>query len=221
MHLDDDIFLFIEQLDNQPIDLIRYAKVCNELLYLPINAINLVCDKLSNNIIKSCESSRIYSTLGIKDKKDLSNKEAWYNRQYDSFENHTSGTTTGRCFKYLIWKDIYHLIESDCHYQLILNEFGLSKDIKILYMHQETIDFETTELIKIDRSNNPLLSHGAGKKAEIHTIIINKTYLKNIYRYYEEIIDYIIGQKIDVIHSKSNVISSLCWNINRLSLIHI
>jgi hypothetical protein len=171
---------------------------------------------LKSQIIEHSKTSPIYDNeIGIVSKHQLSEKHRWYNEKYEAFENHTSGST-GSPFGYKIWRDTYDLLECDNHYKYILDEFGISGPIKILHLHFDTIRRDSTAIVDRYKTQNILISHGLRGQAEIHSAIANKTFHTNYYKYYEDLIEYIISNNIDVIHAQNNAIMSLVWNMKRL-----
>lgn len=196
----------------------QYSDIANSLMYHDEDFIREVTNYLTIQIVKHAQLSDTYKTYhGIITKAELTNKNKWYLENYDSFENSTSGST-GTPFRYKIWKDTYNKIECNNHYKTINDEFNLNGPVKILYLHADTNRPNTSELVEIYRTQNPLVSHGFRHQAEIHSALLNKTFYTNYNKYYEELIDYIIKNNIDIIHTQNNNIISLAWQIKRLGI---
>jgi hypothetical protein len=215
MLLDDVRSLFLNRPSHIEF-LKKYAPISDSVMFQDIDFIHEICDYLRNQIVKHSSSCPVYRLYDKVEKKDLLDKCLWYDKDIPSFKNQTSGSTGAR-FEYLIWSDIYNSIEGNSHYGAIAKEFGIIGKAKILYMHQDIVRPNSTRLIEITKSNNPLISYGLYEEAEIHNVIVNKTYFNNYYKYYSEILEYAALNNIDIIHTKSNVISSMAWNIKLLS----
>lgn len=214
MLLCDDIHQLFKNKTDHISFLKKYAGIANTLMYQSEGFIKEVVKYLSDEITIHSQKSQIYHGKKIITKKELLDKDKWY-LPYNSFENETSGST-GKPFKYKIWHDIYDKIECESHYKTISEEFSINGPAKILYLQHDIIKPNSSELISTYVTQNPLISHGLRRQAEIHSVIINKTFYNNYYKYYEELIDYIINNNIDIIHTQSNTIASLAWNIKRL-----
>lgn len=195
--------------------LLAYAKIANSLMYQREESIHEITTYLKEQIIEQAKLSPIYNDDRIVTKFDLLDKPKWYIKGFESIENETSGST-GEPFRYLIWKDIYQIIENDNHYKAIADEFGIIGPINILYLHHDTIHPYSTEIAETYTTNNPLISHGLRKQATIHNVITNKRFYLNYYQYYEDIIKYATENKIDIIHAQGNTIAALVWNVKRL-----
>jgi len=215
MLLNDIHQLFRSNTDHQ-LFLKQYAGIANTLMYQSEEFIREVTAYLITKIVKQAQLSPVYRRhTGIITKQDLVNKDQWYLPNYDTFENETSGST-GAPFRYKIWRDIYASIECESHYKTIADEFNISGPVKILYLHFDTVKPNTDQLIETYVTQNPLVSHGLKGQAEIHSAIANRTFYVNYYKYYEDLIEYITENKIDIIHSQANSIASLAWNAKRL-----
>lgn len=213
MLLCDDIHQLFRHKTDHISFLEKYAKIANTLMYQSEEFIKEVIEYLTTEITKHAQQLPVYTTQRIISKSELINTN-WY-LPYDSFENETSGST-GKPFKYKIWRNTYDQLECESHYKTITDEFNISGPTKILYLHYDVTKPNSKELINIYTTNNPLVSHGLRGQAEIHSAIANHTFYMNYYRYYEELINYIIENKIDIIHAQSNAIASLAWNVKRL-----
>lgn len=216
MLLNDDIHQLFKSKTDHQLFLRNYASIANTLMYQSEDFIREITTYLITKIVKQAQSSSIYRRhTGIITKQELLDKNLWYLPNYSTFENETSGST-GTPFKYQIWRDIYNPIECESHYKTIADEFNISGPARILYLHFDIVKPHTTQPVEIYTTQNPLVSHGLRGQAEIHSAIANHTFYTNYYRYYEELINYIIENKIDIIHAQSNAIESLAWNVKRL-----
>lgn len=212
----DDIRSLYNYKDDHISFLKLYSKLSDDLMFQDYNFINEVVDYLKTETINIAAKNPIYILYDYVDKASLLDKCLWYNSEIPFFTNTTSGST-GHKFEYRIWKEIYNNIEGASHYGAIAKEFKINK-AKILYFHQDLYDPESDSLITVTKSNNPLISFGLYQQAEIHWVVTNKAYVNNPYKYFQQIIEYCIHNEIDIIHTKSNIVSSLAWNIKRLNI---
>lgn len=216
MLLEDDVRQLFRSRSDHKSFLIDYAKIANTIMYESEEFIREVSLYLRSQIIECSKTSPIYDhRTGIISKYELDEKHRWYNDEYNAFENCTSGST-GSPFRYMIWNDVYEQLECTNHYKYILDEFGISGPTKILHLHFNTIRRDSTAIADKYRTQNILVSHGLKGQAEIHSAIANKTFHTNYYKYYEDLIEYIVSNDIDIIHAQSNAIASLAWNMKRL-----
>jgi hypothetical protein len=217
--LDDSELLFKHRNDYQFVDYLKnHLKHIHTFQYQSENHIRSTCGYLSKELTKFVKaSSPIYRSRKIVDKSILDNKKEWYVPGLRGHSAATGGSTTGNKFEYLRWADVYHSIEGDIHYKAILQEFGLDRPINILYMMLDKIeDRSTTKLTNVYTTTNIMISHGQTKSATVHEVIRNKQYHNDYFGFYEDIFNYCIDQKIDVILAPGQVISSLAWNARRI-----
>lgn len=215
MILDDILYLYKNKKDHVDF-LLKYSKIADNLLFHDISFIKELVDYLINATKLFVNNNPIYLLHDQVDKSHLMDKCLWYDQTVNYFTNKTGGST-GKKFEYRIWKDTYKNIEGESHYGAICKEFNIKSNVKILYIQQDVFRPHSDKLVEIISSTNPYVSFGLYHQAEIHRIIVNRTYLNNQYKYYENIINYANRNQFDIIHTKSNVISSLAWNIKRLN----
>lgn len=214
----DDIHLLFHNKPEYITFLLKYAQFSHNLMYESEKFVKDATNYLKSQMEAYSKKSPVYQKhIGIISKYELLDKKLWYISDIPSFENYTSGSTS-KPFKYKIWNDIYDVIEGQNHYKAITDEFNIHGETKILYLHYDEILPQSDKLISIYRTDNPLISHGLRRNAEIHSAVVNKTFYNNYYKYYEELINYIIENNIDIIHAQSNAIASLTWNTKRLRI---
>ncbi len=192
----------------------------HDLQYQTGTEISKVCKYLSSELSKYAIShSPIYTNhKGIIDKSSLNGPE-WYTNRHPFQKATTGGSTTGKKFHYLRWADTYEQIEKDAHYKAILSEFDLDKPIQILYLMLDlTNERSETKLTKIYKTSNILISHGQGQQAMVHEVMRNRTYYTDYYKFYEDVFNYCVDHKIDVILAPGQAIASLAWNARRLKI---
>lgn len=197
-----------------------YAPISNELLFQDIGLIQQLISYCRANIkAYAAQNSECYQNNDeIINKTHLADKTKWYPEDSVQYLDTTTGGTTHNVrFGYRIWKDLYKTIEGINHYNLILEEFNISKPLNILYFGSNEIN-TADALITQTKSRNVLISHGAYSQAQIHTVNYGQLYFTDIYSFYEQIIAYSILHNIDVISCSGQEVASLKWNLDRLKI---
>jgi len=195
-----------------------YAPISNELLFQDVELIKQLTSYCRNNIrTYAIKSSPCYQDRQcIIDKSHLNDKTLWYPQNNIAYLDTTTGGTTHNIrFRYRIWKDLYHIIEGINHYNLILEEYNISKPLNILYFGSNEISTSDTLITQVS-TRNVLISHGAYSQALVHTVNYGQLYLTDIYAFYERIIAYCLIHNIDVISCSGQEVASLKWNLDRL-----
>ena len=190
-----------------------YRPICKNLLFEEEWLVVEVLRLLNMNITLWAKSnSHIYSTgKDIISKQDLLDKSLWY---VDGFENEigymaTSGSTTGEPFQYLRWDPFLYFIEAENHYDMILDEFEISENPKILFFFNSPM-FDPQQKITIrSDSENFMDHHGKSRKAEVHYVNFQE-YTRNPNLYMSEIVSYIARNPMDVIFAPGPAINSIC-----------
>ncbi len=200
--------------------LISYSKLCNQVLYLDIPTIIDITDHLTESTIQhSLQCAKYLEHTGIISKSDLDSFSGWTVPGYKSFDNRTGGSTTNIPFTYKIWSDTYQTIENNSHYGLICDEFAIRSNPIILYlMFDRTVNFASTEFVKIHNTNGVIMSHGRGAAATVHEICANREYHSNYYEFYEKVINYSAQIGAEIILAPSHVVAALAWNVKRLGI---
>jgi hypothetical protein len=158
--------------------LINYSRIANELLYEHPKVIKSIIAELVQDI-KTYALHHSHTVADYCDKTTLHN---WQNESVNYFDNFTSGTT-GAPFKYRIWSDIFDIIETACHYDLINKEFGV-KPRDVLYLNMNvSVDSAQgpTKNLKTTYTHDVMLTHGGRYKTDI--AIPTAQYHDNIYDY--------------------------------------
>ncbi len=198
-----------------PTFLQKFVNHAHLLQYYTPTFIKEICQYLNTEITTFAQQNcPIYqSQSGVITKSELSDSALWYVNKWPTMLTSTSGSTTGERFSYKIWTETYNKIECDSHYKLILQEFKLNKPLQILYLMLDNAKNRNTELIKITKNNNIIMSHGQGLHATIHEVTQNQLYFDNYQLFYKEILDYLTNCNIDIILAPGNVIASLTWAV--------
>lgn len=189
------------------IKLREYSKIANELLYQTPKIIRQTTIELSNTI-------KTYATLTGQKIETISTKSSltnWQNETVDYFTNQTSGTT-GKPFKYRIWKDTFQTIEKDCHYGMINQEFNVPKQAKVLYLGLN-VDITSDDIIKTIKSSDIMITHGFQQSADIATI--NTLYVKDLHEYVKQIYDHCKTEHYDVILATDEILSPLVYLLDQ------
>jgi hypothetical protein len=189
-----------------------YKKICKNLLYEEEGLVRTVTSTLVSNIeLWAVNKSKAYSNhQGIMEKGMLNNKSEWYVDEVksESMQMATSGSTTGHSFHYLRWEPFLYFIEADNHYDLILDEFGVPENPNILNMFNSTL-YNKSEYVTVrSDSKNFMDHHGTSRKANVHYVnfeLMNG----NPEIFFENIVNYLMGKKMDVIFAPGPAINSL------------
>lgn len=210
MLIDDALYSLLY--NNYEQFLIAYSRIADKILFCSEQSLRALTTELTLRTKRL--ANRFYDTDHIIDKRDL------LSIRWDSavpyFDNITNGST-GTPFSYRIWKNTYNNIESINHYRLIANEFDIRSNPNILMMILSKLQIDEPLIFK-HTTSNPILSHGYGQSATVHQVQANTDFVFNYYKFYEQIIDYIYANDIDIILADGDSISSLTWNIKRLKI---
>jgi len=196
-----------------------YKPICKNLLFEEEWLVVEVLRLLKMNITLWAKSnSPIYSTgKDIVSKQDLLDKSLWY---VNGFENEigymaTSGSTTGEPFQYLRWDPFLYFIEAENHYDMILEEFEISENPKILFFFNSPM-FDPQQKVTVrSDSENFMDHHGKSRKAEVHYINFIE-YTKNPTLYTSEIVSYMAKNPMDVIFAPGPAINSICSCVKKI-----
>jgi len=198
----------------QPDGLITYAETAAGLMFRDEKDITEACTQWTDFIIAHSQRSDVYnSTESTVSKIDLQDKTRWYIPGYHYANASTGGSTSGVQFQYRRWVPIYDIIENKSHYGAILKEFGIKQNPSILYLiGDRSIGRKNTDLIKAGSSNSIIMTHGAGPGSIVHEVVLNSDYFKDCFKFYKDVLDYIISNDIDVILASGGQIAALTWH---------
>ena len=201
-----------------------YVEVADTILYQDETTLRYYQDLLQKNIEDwALQHSNVYKALYQPDriftKDDLLDKEAWYVSKLKNTSGirSTSGSTTGDPFSYSIYNKYAKFLIDDQHWSLILKEFGLSDHhikITILYYFKDTLSvFPDGSFVRSDHpvSNQFQYNHGS---RDCSVDYINFKQFGSS-EWYEQLFNYLRGNKIDIIISTGPVINQLCEEIKR------
>ena len=197
-----------------------YKPICRDLLFHDEHLVLEVIDILKKNITKwSQKYSPIYHNREneIIEKYHLWHKDKWYVKHMlnQSAQMRSSGSTTGHQFEYLRWDPFLYFIEGINHYDLILDEFNITKnDPQIMYFFPSAKYNNNLLIHKSNESKNFLEHHGTNRKATIHyvNLQLQKKYEESFYEY---IFKYIEKNPIDVIFTNGPQVNKLCEYIKK------
>jgi len=195
-----------------------YKKFCKNLLYYDQELVAQTIDLLKKNItLWAEENSIIYKNkVDYISKEVLVNKKFWY---VDSIEKEfrnmsTSGSTSGKPFLYLAWKPFFEFIESNNHYDMILDEFGIRKNADVLFFFPSS--YTKNKFITVTKDDvNFVQHHGFARKTRVH-YVNNETYNKNPEEFFDFLFGYLQRNKIDVFFAPGPNINSLCHFMRKL-----
>lgn len=198
-----------------------YISIADKLLFADEELTLKTIDLLKINVnLWATKNSPVYNQLQLKpyfSKADFENSENWYvqSLSQESQRMSTSGSTTGKCFPYLRWNRFLRQIEGDNHYDLILDEFGISRTPNVAYMLMNNVR-DVKEPISKVTSSNFTEHHGIHRKAKIHFAQKTNLYFENQEKYFEYVLEYLAKNEIDVILTSGPIISSLAHHVKRL-----
>ena len=195
-----------------------YKKFCKNLLYYDQELVVQTIDLLKKNITLWAEKNSIIykNKVDYISKEVLVNKKFWY---VDSIEKEfrnmsTSGSTSGKPFTYLAGKPFFEFIESNNHYDMILDEFGIRKNADVLFFFPSS--YTKNKFITVTKDDlNFVQHHGLARKTLVH-YVNNETYNKNPEELFDFLFGYLQRNKIDVFFAPGPNINSLCHFMRKL-----
>lgn len=206
------------QLDGDPYTILQaYSGLCTNLLTTDPDTIRSVSKKMRFNLIDwaklNCSVYKDYDESKIYSRADLLKKQDWYvsSLEDDSYKCHTSGSTTGDPFNYLVWKKYHNLIEDNNEYGMILDEFGIPKnDIKILVLMKLGANPKPPKgsfsMTNYGHTSHALHGH---KTNTCHSIFLDFSYYQeDVEKWHDDLIDFFQQHTdIDVIMSNGPMIN--------------
>lgn len=209
---------FIKKWENNEVGcidvLFDYKKICKNLLYeeeeYVLNTIKILKKNIQNWSQKNCSVYKFLKKEFV-EKKDLLEKEKWYIENINSQKMATNGSTTGESFSYLRWDDFLFFIECENHYNLILEEFNIKNEFKILFFLDIGLQFKKDKPIKIKKNTkNFMEKHGTIGNPEIYYVNF-KLYKERKELIFNDLINYLNKEKpFDLVLTSGPNVNSLC-----------
>jgi len=200
--------------------LYEYKSICTNLLYEDEELVQETIKILRKNIYLWAKNfSNVYKKhTGIVSKYDLKNKKDWFVESISNESAHmrTSGSTTGEPFSYLRWEPFLYFIEGTNHYDLIANEFNISKTPNILYFFN-TMNVKNNEYIFVKKnSKNFMEHHGIERKATTHfpNYIMQR---ENENKFFLYLLEYLKKINFDIIFAPGPTINSICNYVKKFN----
>ena len=207
-----------QELPSQKI-LYDYKPFCKNLLFFDEKLVLKVIYLLKKNIhLWANKNSNVYKNqIKFYNKKDFEDKNLWYvNSLKNEFRNmSTSGSTSGSPFSYLAWKPFFEFIESNNHYDMILDEYNISNNPQILCFFSNNFDNKNKFIYETENTDNFVHRHGLHRKSNVHHVNLS-LYKKNQEEFYCYFFEYIKKSNIDVFFAPGPEINSLCHYIKKL-----
>ena len=198
--------------------LFDYRPICRNLLYEDENLVREVLSLLKINITKCAKKlSPVYSQhLDFMSKENLLDKSRWYVKDilHETANMATSGSTTGLPFSYLRWEPFLYFIEGLNHYDLIMDEFEVAKTPDVLYFFNSKNYEENKVVTCSNQSKNFMEHHGTARIANVHYVNF-KMFLDQKEYFFDQLIEHISKNPIDVCFAPGPVINSLCWFLKK------
>ena len=195
-----------------------YKIFCKNLLFNSEEIILEVIDLLKKNInLWANQNSSIYkSKFSYISKENLDKKELWYaeNFKKEAKKMSTSGSTTGKPFSYLAWKNFFEFIEGENHYDMILDEFAIRQSPNILCFFKNQYDYHKKFIFATKRTDNFLHRHGLKRNPMVHHVNF-ELYEVNKEEFFLYLFKYIKRNPIDVFFAAGPEINSLCHFIRK------
>jgi hypothetical protein len=181
-------------------------------------------DLIDISVLKDKKCLNLIRNAFQVNKFDLLDKSRWYTEDFSSTENSTSGTT-GAPFKYKVWNDAFVPIEKDRHYGNVLDEYGLTGEVNVLYMvsgfkpsNSTVVEYGKAK-IKVAEGDDIanyvariLASHGR-TGAKMHHIEFGEDAYFNIKDYCDFLVKYSQDKKIDVLLASGGLYELLCTHL--------
>ena len=151
-------------------------------------------------------------------KEDLSDKNIWYVKEVDheSMSVTTSGTTSGIPFEYKRWHPAFHKIEWDYHYNMVLDEFGITHNYNLMYFFSDHYrhDSDNPFLVLDGQADLPMQNHGSSRQPIVHFANF-KAYSANPESFFSSFFRHIEEHAIDVLYTSSPQVNSMCNYIGK------
>lgn len=195
-----------------------YKPFCKNLLFNSEEIVLETIDLLKKNIcLFANQNSAVYkSQSNYTSKENLNKKELWYveNLKKESKQMSTSGSTTGKPFSYLSWKPFFEFIEGENHYDMILDEFQIKKNINVLCFFKNRFDKHNKYIFATKKTDNFLHRHGLSRNSTVHHVNF-ELYEYNKDGFFAYLFKYIQRNPIDVFFAAGPEINSLCHFIRK------
>jgi hypothetical protein len=210
---------FLNHKFENPISLLdAYLPICKNILSSDEEILRRCTFKLRNNLTKwasdKCNVYRKHNIGKIFTRNELTNWGDWGVPELKSECStwRTSGSTTGEPFAYPIWKRYEKFLKNDCHWKLILDEFGFSHKITtcVFYYFKHTNEvFDNNPELFVKNHRVKFASHYN------HGNIENDVFFFNFLQYEvdqweNKVLDFFLNNKIDVLISTGPVLNRLC-----------
>lgn len=215
---------FIEKWQNISIPckdvIFDYMPLCKNLLYEEEEDVVAIIKILRKNIsMWAAKHSKAYkkkSPIPYFSKQDLDDKSQWYVKMpaNEAQLMTSSGSTTGFNFEYLRWDPLLDFIECENHYDMILDEFEVSKNPQILFMFKAIQGGGTKIINSTNESKNFTEHHGKTRKAMVH-YASPKILRENSRLFFNYLFAYIQKTPIDVMLTPGSAVRSMCAEIKR------
>jgi hypothetical protein len=195
-----------------------YKPFCSGLLHEDEEIVRDTTSLLRQNIQEwATLNSLVYSEQGrLVSKSDLIDHSSWHVKSVlgESMRMATNGSTTGRPFPYLRWEPFLYFIEAENHYDLIMDEFGISEKPKVMYLF-DSRRYDPSRVVTVrSDSDNFMEHHGLKRRANVHYVNFGR-FKKDRDAYLPELIDYIAGAGLDVIFAPGPSINALCSKMRK------
>lgn len=154
-------------------------------------------------------------------KADLEDKYGWYvdSLSHESMEVNTTGSTSGVPFKYMRWHPMFHMVEWDYHYNVVLDEFGVRERPNVLYFFSEHYKSRGTEPIVCFGGSSHLAmnNHGSNRASVVHYVNF-AVYQRDPEYFFRYLFEYVKTHEIDVFFTSPPQISSMCNYIRKFGV---
>lgn len=195
--------------------ILEYMNICKNLMFQDEDVVLNVIDILKKNINKwALNKSEVYRNKSdFLKKSDLTQKNKWYVSDIsgEGYSAKTSGSTTGMPFEYLRWETVFHEIEWDNHYNIVLDEFNVSSSPHILYFFSSFYKTKDKEIIHCPGGSSELTmnNHGSTRAPTVHYVNF-EMYKSDAEKFFAYLFDYLENNQIEVFFASSPEINSMC-----------
>jgi len=193
-----------------------YRPFCRDLLFHDEEIVRETTDVLKRNITKWAveNSPGSIGPDGFISKEKLLDKSLWYvsSIRDEARPMATSGSTSGIPFSYLRWEPFLYFIESDNHYDLIMDEFEVVEKPNVMYFFN-TKRYAKESLVTVSsESDNFMEHHGSKRRAKVHYPNWDM-FQSNKRSYLDHLIGYLRVTDIDVMFASGPSINAMCSSI--------
>jgi hypothetical protein len=197
----------------------EYIKICRDILYEDEDIVRDVTSIMRKNIEEWANKfCPVYSKIESHISKfELENKSLWYVKSLmeETRPMATSGSTNGKPFEYVRWDPFLRSIEGENHYDLIMDEFEMPENPKVMYFFNTSMYDPLLDVTVRDDSGNFMEHHGTKRRAEVHYPNFSR-FQEQRETYLKRLLFYLRASPVDVIFAPGPTINSICHAMKKV-----